>query len=713
VTPTRRGFLQAAGGLVVTFYVAPPVRGAPRPKAPPPQPLPPPNAFVRVGADDSVTIVLAHSEMGQGIWTGLAMLVAEELECDWSKVRCEHAPADVDIYARIGMGIQMTGGSSSLRSELDRYRTVGATARDMLVRAAAARWKVKPATCRAANGVITNASRQLRYGEVAEDAMKLEPRKVPLKPAAEWKLIGTRVRRLDTPEKITGAATFGMDIQFPGLRTAAIARPPAFGAELIDFDADAALRVRGVEKVVRTSSGVAVVAKHFWAAKRGRDALVVRWSEPKGGFDSAEYAGELRELATKPGTSVASAGKVDDALDSAKTLVEAVYEVPFLAHAPMEPLNCTARIDGDRCEIWAGTQFQSVDQAAAAEVLGTKPENVTLHTPFLGGGFGRRANPKSDFIVEAVVAAKEAGVPVKVVWTREDDIRGGWYRPAYAHRVRVALDASGKPAAWDHVVAGQSILVGTPFEKMLQKSAFDATSVEGLPGSPYIVGTPARRISLHSPKTPVPVQWWRSVGSTHTAFALESMVDELALAAGKDPLEYRLALLTRAPRHAEALRVAADKAGWGKAPPEGRARGLAVHECFGSIVAEVAEVSVENDRIRVHKVTCAVDCGIAVNPLGIEAQTQSCVVYGLTAALQGKLTITGGKVLESNFHDYPPLRMFEMPHVDVHLITSGPPMGGIGEPATAPIAPAVANAVFALTRRRLRTLPLDLTKEGR
>jgi isoquinoline 1-oxidoreductase beta subunit len=713
VTLSRRGFLQAAGGLVVTFYVPPVVRGAPKPKEPPQQPLPPANAFVRVGTDDSVTIVLAHAEMGQGMWTGLAMLIAEELHCDWSKVRCEHAPVNAKIYGRVGMGVQMTGGSSSVRSEVERYMTVGATTRDMLVRAAAARWKVKAAQCRAENGVITDGTRQLRFGEVTEDASKLAPRRVKLKPSAEWKLIGTSVRRIDTPEKIDGTAVFGMDVQFPGLRTAVIARPPAFGAKLVDFDAGSALRVPGVEKVVRTPGGVAIVAKHFWAAKLGRDALVVRWSDPKDAFDSDAYAGELRDLVKKAGTSVADVGKVDDALGAAKTLVEAVYELPYLAHAPMEPLNCTATIDGDRCEIWAGTQFQSVDQEAVAAALGTKPENITIHTPFLGGGFGRRANPKSDFIVEAVVAAKEAGVPVKVVWTRDDDIRGGWYRPAYAHRVRVAVDDGGNPMAWDHVVAGQSIIRGTPFEKFLGKAVFDATSVEGLPESPYIKPIAAHRISLHSPTTPVPVLWWRSVGNTHTAFAIECMVDELAHAAGKDPLDYRLALLKKDPRHAGALRLAAEKAGWGTAPPKGRARGLAVHASFGSIIAEVAEVSVDDGRIRVHKVTCAVDCGVAVNPLGIEAQIQSGIVYGLTAALHGKLTIVGGKVQESNFHDYPPLRMFEMPHVDVHLITNGPPMGGIGEPSTAPIAPAVANAVFAMTGQRLRTLPLKLAKEGR
>ncbi len=724
---TRRGFLQTAsglaGGLIVSFYAPQLARGAAKAAAAaaPATPVIAPNAFLRIGTDDSVTVLLAHSEMGQGMWTGLAMLVAEELECDWSKMRCEHAPANLALYARIGRGVQMTGGSSSIRSEVERYCGVGATARDMLVRAAAARWKVPARACRVAGGVISygggsggpgggKAARQLRFGEVAEAAMLLTPAKIALKPPAQWKVIGTSVRRLDTPEKINGTAIFGMDVQLPGLRTAVIARPPAFGATVIDFDPTAALRVPGVEQVVRSGNGVAVVAAHFWAAKLGRDALVVRWQKPEAAFDSTKYAAELRALAGKPGkvaVEVGGAGKVDEALDASRTTLEAIYEVPYLAHAPMEPLNCTVKLDGDRCEIWTGTQFQSVDQSAAAKVLGTTVDKVQIHTTFLGGGFGRRANPESDFVVEAVIVARNAGVPVKVVWTREDDIRGGWYRPAYAHRVRVAVDDKGAPAAWDHVVAGQSIIMGTVFDNG-KMNGIDPSSIEGLAESPYLETAEARRISLHTTRAPVTVLWWRSVGATHTAFAVESMIDELAHAAGQDPLAYRLSLLAKAPRYVAALSLAADKAGWSTPPPAGRARGIAAFECFGSIVAEVAEVSIERGKIRVHKVTCAVDCGVAVNPLGIEAQIQSSVVYGLTAALHGKITVEGGAVVESNFHDYQPLRMFEMPNIETHLIASGAKMGGIGEPATAPIAPAVANAVFALTGRRLRSLPLRL-----
>ena len=718
MTVSRREFLAGAAagtaGLVLGFYVPKVVRAAPEatPKATPAAAKPPPpapNAFLRIGSDDSVTVLLAHSEMGQGIWTGLAMLIAEELDCDWSKVRSEHAPASL-VYARLGRGIQMTGGSSSTHTEFDRYRNVGAAAKLMLLSAAAMRWKTTPAKLTASKGVITFGKETLTYGQVADDAMKLAPPpKVKLKAPKDWKLIGTHVRRLDTPEKITGKAVFGIDVAFPGLRTAVVLRPPAFGAKLLSFDPAEALKVPGVEQVVRTANGVAVVAQHFWAAKLGRDAVRAEWSTPeKGGVSSDKLLAGFRELTQTEGAKVVDTGKVKDAIGAAAKTLEAVYEVPYLAHATMEPLNCTVKIDGDRCEIWTGTQFQTVDQAAAAKILGTTPEKVAIHTTFLGGGFGRRANPDSDFVAEAVTVAKAAGVPVKVVWTREDDMRGGYYRPAFVHRVNVGVDAAGKPAAWHHVIAGQSILAGTPFASGVQ-NGIDRASVEGVPDSPYLEATKSKHVSLHSPTTPITVLWWRSVGHTHTAFAMESMIDELAHAAGKDPLAYRLALLDKKPRHARALQAAATKAGWKTRPPAGRARGLAVHESFGSIIAEVAEVSIEAGRIKVHAVTAAVDCGTAVNPLGIEAQVQGSIAFGLSAALHGKLTIENGKVVESNFHDYPVLRMSEMPMVSVQVLTSDAKMGGIGEPATAPIAPAVANAVFALTKQRLRTLPLRLT----
>jgi isoquinoline 1-oxidoreductase subunit beta len=710
-TLSRRGFIAGTavgvGGLMLSFHIPQIVRAAPKAAAPA---LPPANAFLRIGADSTVTVLLAHSEMGQGIWTGLAMLIAEELECDWSKVRCEHAPA-APVYGHPMMGMQMTGGSSSTNGEFDRYRTVGAAARDMLVRAAAARWKTTPAKVKVANGVLTFGAQTLAIGDVADEAMKLPPpKKVTLKQPKDWKLIGTMVRRLDSPEKITGTAQFGIDVQFPGLRTAVVLRPPAFGATLVKYDAADALKVAGVEKVVPTANGVAVVAKHYWAAKLGRDALKAEWTTPEGGgVDSVKLMADFRAQAQTPGAIVADVGKVEGALGKAASKLEAVYEVPYLAHATMEPLNCVAKIDGDKVEIWTGTQFQTNDQGIAAKIAGTTPDKVSIHTTFLGGGFGRRANPTSDFVAEAVTVAKAAGLPVKTVWTREDDMRGGYYRPAYVHRLQVGLDAKGHPVAWDHVVVGQSILAGTPFEAFMVRNGVDATSVEGLAESPYLEEIGAKRVSLHSPRTPVTVLWWRSVGNTHTAFVMESMIDELAHAAGADPLAYRLGLLPEKSRHHKALSLAADKAGWGKSLPAGHALGLAVHESFGSVIAEVADVSVEDHgRIKVHAVTAAVDCGTAVNPMGIEAQVQGSIAYGLSAALYGKLTLQGGRVQESNFHDYQVLRMFEMPKVTVHVVPSKAKMGGIGEPATAPIAPAVGNAVFALTKQRLRTLPFQL-----
>ena len=705
---TRRQFVIGAtssvAGLVLAFHV--PERVVRPVEATLPKMLPPPaNAFLRIAPDDTVTVVLAHSEMGQGIWTSLAMLIAEELDCDWARVRSEHAPADA-VYAVPGVGLQITGGSTTTRVEFDRYRTVGATAKNMLLRAAAARWNVAPDKLIVEKGVILYGAQSLRYGEVAADAMKLPPpATAKLKSPSEWTLLGKPTRRLDSLEKVTGRATFGIDVAFPGLRTAVVLRPPAFGAKLMRFDATAALNVPGVEKVVKTQNGVAVVAKHFWAAKRGRDSLVADWQMPKGGGTNSDaLIADYRRKTKAPGASVVAVGDVESALSAAARKLVSEYDVPYLAHAPMEPLNCAVKIDGDRCEIWTGTQFQSGDQKAAANILGTTIDKVRIHTTFLGGGFGRRGNPYSDFVAEAVTVAKAAGVPVKVVWTREDDIRGGYYRPAYVHRIQVATDPEGNPSAWDHVVVGQSILGDTPFA---DKNGIDRTSVEGTE-SPYVEGVRARRVTLHTTRTSVPVLWWRSVGNTHTAFAIESMIDELAHAAKRDPLEYRLALLGEKPRFVAVLKLAAEKAGWGVPPRPGRARGLAIHESFGSIIAEVAEVSVEGGRIRVHAVTCAVDCGSALNPLGIEAQMQSAIVFGLSAALHGKLTIEDGRVQQSNFHDYPPLRMYETPKISVHLIQSGAPIGGIGEPAVAPVAPAVANAVFALAQQRLRTLPLRL-----
>jgi isoquinoline 1-oxidoreductase subunit beta len=705
---SRREFVATSAALVIGFALAPSPRRLFAAAATPPAALPQPNAFLRIAADDSVTVLLAHSEMGQGIWTTMPMFVAEELDCDWSKLRVEHAPPG-DAYRHTATGIQMTGGSTSTWSEFDRYRQVGAMARDMLVRAAAAQWKVAPAQCRTENGFVVHANKRLSYGALAAKAAQLPPPKtVALKEAKDWKILGKPTKRLDSVAKVTGAAQFGIDVRFPGLMTAVVARAPVFGGQLKSFDATRAKTVPGVKSVVQIPNAVAVVAENFWAAKLGRDALSIEWDLSAGEkVNSEALFDEYRRLSRTAGAKVSAAGNIDEPVEAPATL-EAEYELPFLAHATMEPLNCVAKLSNDACEVWLGTQFQTLDQQAAAEVAGLKPEQVTLHTTFLGGGFGRRATGTAHLVREAVAVAKAASVPVKVVWTREDDMRGGYYRPQWFHRLSVHTGAEGLPTRWDHAIVGQSILRNTPFESMMVKDGVDAASAEGAGDSPYLKEIPTHRVQLHSPVLPVPTLWWRSVGHSHTAFVMESVIDELAHAAKQDPLAYRRKLLANHPRHLGVLNLAAEKAGWGTPLPAGRARGIAVHESFGSWVAQVAEVSLQGSRVRVHRVTCAIDCGICINPAGVAAQMESGIVFGLSAALYGRITIKDGRVEQSNYHDYPVLRIDEMPRVDVHIVQSTEKSGGVGEVGTPPIAPAVTNALFALNGRRLRRLPIDV-----
>jgi isoquinoline 1-oxidoreductase beta subunit len=708
---TRRTFLKtsatATGGLMIAFHVP----GAKRLAAVGSRPVQGfiPNAFLRIGTDDTVTILLAHSEMGQGIWTTLPMLIAEELDCDWSSIRVEHAPA-AQAYAHTAFGIQATGGSTTTWSEFDRYRQAGAMARRMLIEAAAQELEVPVSECRTADGAVTAGGRSLRFGELAAIAATLTPpESVPLRDPSEWRLIGTPTRRLDTPEKITGQAKFGIDVQLEGMLTAVVARAPSFGANVKSFDASAARAVPGVRQVVQVPSGVAVVADHSWAAIKGREALEIEWtSGPASGVDSEEMLAEWADLTRSPGVTASERGATSDALAGAAETIETLFTFPYLAHAAMEPLNCAVKIGPDGCDIWTGTQFQGPDQMAAAAITGLDPQQVRIHTTFLGGGFGRRANPASDFVREAVHVARAAGVPVKTIWTREDDTRGGYYRPAFVHRAKLGLGADGMPVAWDHDMAGQSILTGTFFEAGIPENGVDPSSVEGLTDSPYLAEIPNHRIGVHTPDPGIPVLWWRSVGHTHTAFVVETVIDRAAHAAGADPVEYRRKLLAEHPRHLGVLNLAAEKAGWGSSLADGRARGVAVHESFGSFVAEIAEVSVDDGAIRVHRVTAAIDCGIAVNPEAIEAQVQGGIAYGLAATLHSAISLENGAARESNFDDYKVLRLTGMPDVDVHIVPSTDPPGGAGEPGTPPIAPAVANAVFALTGQRLTELPLKL-----
>jgi isoquinoline 1-oxidoreductase beta subunit len=707
---TRRDFLKtgttAFGGLVISFYL--PTNGKRTEAAEQAAAVFSPNAFLRIGADDSVTVIANHSEMGQGIYTGLSMLVAEELDADWSKVRVEAAPVD-PAYNHTAFGIQMTGGSTSTWSEWERLREAGATARAMLIAAAAETWKVDPASCRAENGHVihTASGRRLSYGSLAEKASSLTPPQVvTLKDPKDFKLIGRPTKRLDTPEKINGTGVFGLDVKVPGMLVAVVARPPVFGGKVKSFDASRTKAVSRVRHVVEIDRGVAVVADGYWPALQGRKALEIVWEEgPLSGLDSQTQRAQYAELAKQLGAMARKEGDVTTAMNRAVKKLEAVYEVPYLAHAPMEPLNCVADVRPDGCDIWTGTQFQTGDRAAAAEVAGLKPEQVRIHTTLLGGGFGRRAVPDNHFVREAVQISKAIKAPVKVIWTREDDIHGGWYRPMWYDRISAGLDAGGNPISWAHTIVGQSILAGTPFEQFMVKDGVDGTSVEGAAELPYTI--PNVYVDLHSPRIGVPVLWWRSVGHSHNAFVVECFLDELAHAAGKDPYEYRRALLGKHLRHKRVLELAAEKAGWGKSLPQGRGRGLAVHESFGSFVAQVAEVSVSKEgKVRVHRVVCAIDCGPVVNPDTIEAQMESGIAFGLTAALYGEITFKNGRVVQHNFYDYKMLRMDEMPQVEVHIVPSKDKMGGVGEPGVPPIAPAVANAIFAATGKRIRQLPI-------
>ncbi|CAI8993266.1 isoquinoline 1-oxidoreductase subunit beta [Pseudomonas sp. IT-P258] len=713
---SRRGFLKGSavlgGGLVVAFAMPGAHRfamGAENQGN-----VFAPNAFLRIGNDNSVTVLLGHSEMGQGIWTGLTMLIAEELDADWTKIRVEHSPASAADYGLPGFGgMQITGGSTSTWMEFDRYRQAGAAARLMLIEAAAKRFNVAPSEIHTESGVVIAGEHRATYGELADDAGQLprpDPASIKLKDAKDWRLIGKPTKRLDTPEKITGRAKFGMDVQFDGLMTAMVARSPTFGGSVKSFEGAEALAIPGVHKVVQVPTGIAVIADHFWAAKLGRDALKIEWDPgPNAGLNSQALLESFRKLATTSGTNAGQAGDTQAALAKATRRIDVEYSVPYLAHAPMEPLNCTVSITQDKCEIWTGTQFQTLDQIVAGKITGLKPEQVVIHTEFLGGGFGRRANPTSDFVSEAVYVAKAAGAPVKTVWAREDDIRGGYYRSAFLHHALIGVGADGLPLAWKHVMVGQSIMAGTSLEATMVKDGIDKTSVEGVADSPYFEGLANHQIELHSPQTGISVLWLRSVGHTHTAFVMESLIDELATAAGKDPVEYRRTLLKDHPRHLGVLNLAVEKANWTAPLPDGHALGVAVHESFGSYVAQVAEVSQDNLAIRVHRVVCAVDCGIAVNPQSIAAQMESCITFGLSFALHSKLTLKDGQVVQSNYHDYQVLRLNEMPVVEVHIVPSSDKPGGIGEAGVPPMAPAVANAVFALTGQRLRELPLQLS----
>jgi isoquinoline 1-oxidoreductase beta subunit len=708
---SRRQFIKtsalAGGGLLLACHI--PFGGAAA-RAAGDEPFAP-NAFLRIDAKGNVTVIVNKSEMGQGVYTSLPMLIAEELCCDWKKVRFRASPVAHD-YDHTQFGpIMVTGGSTSVRSEWERLSRAGAAAREMLVAAAARKWGVDTTVCRAENGSVHGpAGKRLGYGTLAPLAAKEQVPKEPQLKKTAKAILGKPLHRLDSPAKINGTATFGIDVAAPGMLVAVIERAPVFGGKVKSFDATKAMAVAGVRQVVAVDAGVAVVADGFWPAVQGRERLQVVWDEGVGASVSTDaMRDEYARLAATPGLVARRDGDAAGVLARSATRFETVYEVPYLAHATMEPLNCFVDLKGDSCLIRTGSQFQTVDRAAAARVAGLKPEQITFETTFLGGGFGRRACPGSDFVIDAVQVAKAVGQPVKVIRTREDDMRAGYYRPMWYDRVSACLDDRGMPLAWHHRIVGQSIIAGTPFESAVIKDGIDDTSVEGAATTPYAI--PNLQVELHSPKNAVPVLWWRSVGHSHTAFVMESFLDELASAAGKDPLAYRRELLQQHPRTLRVLETAAAKAGWGKRLPKGRGRGLAVHESFGSYVAQVAEVSLTpGGELRVHRVVCAVDCGKIVNPDTVKAQMESGITFGLSAALYGAITLKNGRVEQGNFNDYPPVRMAAMPTVEVHIIPSNDPPGGVGEPGVPPIAPAVANGLFSVSGARVRSLPLTAAK---
>lgn len=659
-----------------------------------------PNAFIRIGKDDSITIVVGRSEMGQGVHTALPMLLAEELDADWTKVRVQAAPVARE-YDHPDFGLQLTGGSTSVSSSWEPLRKAGATARAMLVMAAAQTWKFDAKDCRTDAGHVLHVPslRRLSFGQLVDRASTLRaPESVTLKDPRDFKLIGKPVQRLDLPEKTNGSATFGIDVTVPGMLVAVIARPLVFGAKIKSVDSSATLAVGGVRRVVTIDAGIAVVAENFWSATRGREALRIVWDEGElASFDDRELLRRYQDLAEQPAAVAKEQGNVNAA--NVEHHIEARYEFPFLAHTPMEPLNCVADVRSDHCEIWVGTQFQTKDREVAAQAAGLRVEQVELHTMPMGGGFGRRGVADGHFVREAVQLSRIIKAPVKVIWTRSDDIQGGYYRPAYSHKVAGDLGRNGDILAWRHRVVGQSIFTGTPFEQMAVADGIDGSSVY----SPYYKW-PNFRIELRTIPLGIPVWSWRSVGGTHNAFAIECFMDELAHAAGKDPYEFRRALL--APKLRKTLDLAAEKAGWNTKLPPGRGRGIAVYP-FHSFVVQIAEVSIAADgSLKLDRIVCAVDCGTVVNPDIVRAQMEGGIAMGLSAALHEQVTFERGRVQQSNFADYPILRIHEMPLIEVHILPSdGRPLG-VGESGVPPIAPALANAIFAATGQRIRRLPL-------
>ncbi|MES2946027.1 MAG: xanthine dehydrogenase family protein molybdopterin-binding subunit [Pseudomonadota bacterium] len=712
----RRSFLKMLGASGLALGAFPHLAAAQTPVAGL-KPTQQPSAFVQIAANGEVTVTINRLEFGQGVQTGLPMILAEELDADWSLVRSKSGTNDAAYHDPL-FGMHLTGGSNSIKNSYTQYRELGARARAMLLAAAAARWSVDVNTLRTQAGIVLAADgRKLAYGELAEAAMALPvPEKVTLKDPKDFRIIGQATTRLDARAKSSGRQDFGIDVRLPGQLTALVAHPPVFGARLASVDDSAARAIKGVRAVLRIpldrgAEGIAVVADGYWPAKQGRDALKLQWDTSKvEKVDSEKLLAQYRALASQPGARKFDADM--SVLDKAPRQLEAEFVFPYLAHAPMEPLNCTVQLTGDRAELWVGTQSAGLDAAAAAKTLGLKPEQVKVNVQMAGGGFGRRFSPTNDYVIEACEIAKAsrtAGLqaPVRLLWSREDDIKGGYYRPMHLHRARIGFDESGKVLAWDHVIVGQSILVGTVFESFQVKDGVDATATEGM-RDPYPL---PMRLTVHHPKVNVPVLWWRSVGSTHTAFVMETLLDEIARATKQDPVAYRMSLFgDKHPRHHAALQLAVDKSGYGKKQlPAGQAWGVAVHESFESVVAYVVEASVRDGQPVLHRVTSGVHCKLAVNPRSVEAQVQGAALMGLSMCLPGSaITLKDGVVEQSNFGDFTVARITDMPVFDIHIVPSADAPTGMGEPGLPALAPAFANAIARLTGKPLRELPFKL-----
>jgi isoquinoline 1-oxidoreductase beta subunit len=669
-----------------------------------------PDAFIRIGQDGSVTLTIPQVEMGQGTFTSCPMLLAEELEIDLSQVQVAQAPPSDKLYANPLVGFQMTGGSTSIRAFYKPLREAGATARAMLMAAAADSWGVDASTCRAEKGYVIHepSGKKLSYGELADKAASLQPpTHVALKDPKDFKLVGTPAKRLDTPAKVNGTAIYGIDAKVPGMKVATVAACPVFGGKLKSVDDSKALGIKGVHQMVHLDNAVCVVADHMGAAKKGLAALQIEWDEgPNAKLTTADIVAEMAKVSEAEGVVVRNEGDIAAALTGASTRIDAIYQLPFLAHTTMEPINCTVHVRQDGSDVWVGTQVVSRAQAVVAKVTGLPPEKVTVHNHLLGDGFGRRL--EVDYVAQAAAIGKQVGGPVKIIWTREEDVQHDMYRPAFYDRMAAGLDAQGMPVAWSHRICGSSIIAR--FAPPLFKNGYDPDTVDGALELPYSFPNVRLEYVQNEPKG-IQTAFWRSVGPSHNIFVVESFVDELAAAAKKDPVEYRRALLDKSPRAKAVLDLAAEKAGWGQPLPQGSGRGVAVQNVFGSYMAQVADVSVSKEgEVAVKRITCAVDCGIQINPNTIEAQVQSAIIYGLTAALFGEITLKGGRVEQSNFDNYRALRINEIPAIEVHIIDSQEAPGGMGEPGTCCVPPAVTNAIFAASGVRLRKLPIDTNK---